>query len=80
MITYEGAKEIMSTYLDEAEYINLPVSVDQGNMAVIKNNIKGFDILYKQMHLAYTHLCDENLDKILMLGGGCDGMYRSLYI
>ena len=72
MITYEGAKEIMSTYLDETEYINLPVSVDQGNMTVIKNNIKGFDVLYKQMHSAYTHLCDENLDKILMLGGGCD--------
>ncbi len=36
MITYEGAKEIMSTYLDETEYMNLPVSVDQGNMTVKK--------------------------------------------
>lgn len=73
LITYEGAKEIMSTYLDETEYMNLPVSVDQSDMTVIKNNIKGFDIIYKQMHSAYTHLCDKNLDKILMLGGGCDG-------
>ncbi|MBP3871622.1 MAG: arginase family protein [Faecalicoccus sp.] len=72
LITSEGAKEIMSTYLDGTEYINLPVSLDQGDMTVIKNNIKGFDVLYKQMHLAYTYLSDANLDKIFMIGGGCD--------
>jgi len=69
--TYAGAEEIKE-YLVGQDFVTLPVSTDEAEMAVRKNSIKGFDAIRRQMHSAYNHLRADAPDKIFSLGGGCD--------
>ena len=69
--TYSGAEEIKK-YLAGQDFVTLPVSTNEAEMAVRKNGIKGFDALRRQMHLVYDYLQADAPDKIFALGGGCD--------
>ena len=69
--TYAGAEEIKE-YLAGQDFVTLPVSTDEAEMAVRKNRIKGYDALHRQMHSAYNYLRTDAPDKIFALGGGCD--------
>ena len=63
--TYAGAEEIKE-YLVGQDFVTLPVSTDEAEMAVMKNSIKGFDALRRQMHSAYNHLRADAPDKIFI--------------
>ena len=68
---YDGAEE-MKAYLVGQDYTAVPVSVDETDMTVRKNGIRGVDVLSRQMHTAYERLLEDAPDKIFTLGGGCD--------
>ena len=72
LVTLNGAKELIKTYLDGWNYVNLPVSADITEMAVTKNKIKGFDVLRRQMQTAYGRLLEDAPNRIFTIGGGCD--------
>ena len=77
LVTYYGAEEIKK-YLDGQDYVLLPVSTDEAEMAVKKNGIRGFDVLRKQMHSAYDRIQEDAPNKIFTLGGGCDADVPSI--
>ena len=75
--TYDGAEEIKK-YLDGQDYVILPVSTNEAEMAVRKNGIRGFDVLRVQIHSAYDRIQEDAPDKIFTLGGGCDADVPSI--
>jgi arginase len=77
LVTYNGAEEIIK-YLAGQDYVLLPVSADEAEMAIKKNGIRGFDVLRKQMHSAYDRIQEDTPDKIFTLGGGCDADVPSI--
>lgn len=70
--TYDGAEELKG-YLTGQDYVTLPVSTDEAEAGEKKQGIRGFDVLRRQMQSAYDRIRADSPDKLVTLGGGCDG-------
>ncbi len=70
LATYEGAMSLEKNYLEGLDYETVPVEMDEE--LIVKNNIKGYDPIMRQMK-KYSDLVQERRpDTIFTMGGGDD--------
>lgn len=68
--TYEGAMDVKRKYLDKNEFFEIKVSLVETE--TIKNNIWGYDSIFKQLGCIKKILEQEKPDTIFTIGGGDD--------
>lgn len=68
--TYQGGLEIKNNYLQGLNYAEIAISTEK--IGKIKNNIVGYEAIYKQLAEAKTQIINHNPSTIFTIGGGCD--------
>ncbi|NLN49913.1 MAG: arginase family protein [Clostridiales bacterium] len=66
---YNGVQLIKEQLLKGENFEEIPVSLDES--LVKKNNIIGYDVIFKQLNEAVDILNKHNPDKIFLVGGDC---------
>lgn len=70
LATYEGALSLERTYLGNATYVTIPVSVDED--LVVEHDIKGYAPILRQLGSLAELLRSERPDTLFVMGGGDD--------
>lgn len=74
--TYHGGYELKDNYLQGFALAEIEVSVD--NVSEVKNNILGYDEIFKQLVYAKLQITKENPETVFTIGGGCDSDVASI--
>jgi arginase len=68
--TYLGGYEIKKNYLQESKLSEVQVSI--GSVSDVKNNMVGYDEIFKQLIYAKLEITKHTPKTIFTIGGGCD--------
>jgi arginase len=74
--TYQGAMELKNNYLNGLRLEEVEVST--GNVSEMKNNIIGYDEIFKQLEDAKLQITKNQPETIFTIGGGCDAEIASI--